>query len=188
MTFEQILDKLQARRNGKEYAAKCPAHEDSTASLAITHGANGQTLLHCHANCTTESILAAMHWTWNDLYPNQGQRETQREIINVYEYKGENGVLLFQVVRYFPKDFRQRRPDGNGGWIWNLDGVRKVLYRLPELLTTQATEIVWITEGEKDADNLVKLGLTATCNVGGAGKWQKEYSEALRGRRVAIHY
>ena len=58
----------------------------------------------------------------------------QRRIVATYDYHDQHGQLLFQVVRYDPKDFRQRRPDGNGGWIWKLDGVDRVLYRLPELL------------------------------------------------------
>jgi hypothetical protein len=50
-------------------------------------------------------------------------------IAATYDYRDENGALLFQVVRKVPKKFVQRRPNGSGGWIWNLDGVRRVLYR-----------------------------------------------------------
>ncbi|HJZ95901.1 MAG TPA: DUF3987 domain-containing protein, partial [Candidatus Solibacter sp.] len=102
-----------------------------------------------------------------------------------YDYKEESGKLLFQTLRFrHPKDFRQRRPDGNGGWRWNLDGVRRVLYRLPELLAAKNTDPkrpVFIVEGEKDADKLRQLGAVATCNPMGAGKWRPEYSETLRG-------
>ena len=35
-----------------------------------------------------------------------------------YDYRDEAGRLTYQVVRYPPKDFRQRRPDGSGGWVW----------------------------------------------------------------------
>mgnify|MGYP001374685442 CR=1 FL=1 len=57
-----------------------------------------------------------------------------KKIGKTYEYVDESGNLLYQTVRYVPKDFRQRRPDGKGGWIWNLEGVQLVLYRLPEAL------------------------------------------------------
>jgi len=60
--------------------------------------------------------------------------DVEKRIIATYDYKDESGKLLYQAVRYEPKDFRQRRPDGKGGWIWNLEGVRRVLYRLEELL------------------------------------------------------
>jgi hypothetical protein len=108
------------------------------------------------------------------------------EIVATYDYRDGNGVLLYQVVRYAPKDFRQRRPDGRGGWVWRLGSVQRVLYRLPELLAAAYSKTVFIPEGEKDVDNLVALGLTATCNVGGAGKWRSDYSEFLRGRPVVI--
>ena len=89
-------------------------------------------------------------------------------------------------MRYEPKDFRQRRPDGKGGWVWNVSGVDLVLYRLPELIATHARKWVIVCEGEKDADLLWKLGFVATTNAMGAGKWDANYTEALFGRRVAI--
>jgi hypothetical protein len=56
----------------------------------------------------------------------------KKSIDQVYDYQDETGAVLFQTIRYAPKDFRQRRPDGKGGWIWNLKGVPLVLYRLPD--------------------------------------------------------
>ena len=108
-------------------------------------------------------------------------------IIATYDYNDESGVLLFQVVRRAPKDFRQRRPNGKGGWIWSLGNTRRVLYRLPEVEDAVASgRVVLIVEGEKDTDNLRELGFTATCNPGGANKWRAEYSESLRGADVVI--
>ena len=108
-------------------------------------------------------------------------------IIATYDYNDESGVLLFQVVRRAPKDFRQRRPNGKGGWIWSLGNTRRVLYRLPEVGDAVASgRVVLIVEGEKDTDNLRELGFTATCNPGGANKWRAEYSESLRGADVVI--
>ena len=112
-----------------------------------------------------------------------GGNNGSREIVSTYDYTDENGKLLFQTVRYEPKDFRQRRPDGNGGWIWNLKGVPRVLYRLPEVLKAQ---VVCVAEGEKDCDNLCKLGFTATTNPIGAGKWRVEYGDVLRGKDALI--
>lgn len=105
-----------------------------------------------------------------------------------YGYTDEDGTLLYEVVRRVPKDFRQRRPDGRGGWIWSTKGVRKVLYRLPEVIAAVAeNRTVYVVEGEKDSDNLRSLGLVATTNAGGAGAWNDAYTEALRGARVVIH-
>ncbi len=111
---------------------------------------------------------------------------SRRRIVDTYDYTDEAGELLYQVVRYAPKDFRQRRPDGKGGWIYDLEGVRRVLYRLPNLARAPTNQPVFVPEGEKDVDRLLGLGLLATTNAMGAGKWRPEYNEPLRGRRVFI--
>mgnify|MGYP001443579390 CR=1 FL=1 len=105
-----------------------------------------------------------------------------REVCS-YDYPDENGKLLYQVVKYLPKTFRQRQPDGTGGWRWSMEGVRRVLYGLPRVL--EAEEIC-LCEGEKDADTLTGLLIPATCNVGGAGKWLESYSESLTGKNIII--
>ena len=71
------------------------------------------------------------------------------------------------MVRYEPKDFRQRRPDGQGGWTWQVKGVRQVPYRLFERANAAGDPPVLIVEGEKDVDRLASLGFVATCNAGG---------------------
>jgi len=109
-----------------------------------------------------------------------------KKIIKTYDYLDESGKLLFQTVRYEPKDFRQRRPDGKGGWIWNLDGVKPVLYRLPEMIKAPTQDFVIICEGEKDTDRLHVLGFIATTCPMGAGKWSGEYNKYFQGRLVAI--
>jgi len=112
--------------------------------------------------------------------------DVEKRIVATYDYMDESGELLYQAVREEPKEFKQRRPDGNG-WIWNLEGVRRVLYRLPELLQARPDDWVFIVEGEKDVDRLYDEGLTATTCPMGAGKWDDKYSEFLNDRsRVAI--
>src|SRR5262245_11352351 len=102
-------------------------------------------------------------------------------IVATYDYTDEASCLLYQVVRYQPKAFRQRRRDGKGGWSWNLGDKPRVLYRLPELLGAPKNQPVFVVEGEKDVDRLYSLGLVATCNAGGAGKWRSEYNRAFEG-------
>jgi hypothetical protein len=109
-----------------------------------------------------------------------------RTIAATYDYCDEAGCLRFQVVRFEPKDFKQRRPGGNGGWIWDLRSVVRLLYRLPELGNADPSATVYIPEGEKDVDALRALGLVATCNPMGAGKWQEGFSGPLRNRHVVI--
>jgi putative DNA primase/helicase len=83
-----------------------------------------------------------------------------------YDYVDEDGILLSQVIRHEPKDFRQRRPDGREGWIWNLEGVRRVLYHLPDLIAASGN-LIFITE-VKGLRQRPALGFTATTNMGGA--------------------
>jgi RecA-family ATPase len=89
-----------------------------------------------------------------------------------YPYTDERGSLLFEVVRKSGKKFLQRRPDGAGGWDWSTKNVRRVLYRLVDLVEDDANRTVHIVEGEKDVETLVARGFLATCNPGGAGKWR----------------
>jgi hypothetical protein len=108
------------------------------------------------------------------------------KIVETYDYRSAEENVVFQVVRFDPKDFAQRRPNGTGGYTWGLDGVGRVSYRFPELLAANRDETVYVPEGEKDVDRLAKLGLVATTNAGGAGNWREEYTAALKGRHVAI--
>jgi 5S rRNA maturation endonuclease (ribonuclease M5) len=172
--LENVLDKLDgAKRSGSSWVARCPAHEDRNPSLSIDERDDGKgAIVKCHANCTTEAITAAIGMTVADLFDDK-PTTTSRRIVATYPYHDEHGNVLYEVVRYDPKDFRQRRPDGRGGWVWKLDDTRRVLYRLPELLAADPSATVFVVEGEKDADALVAAGYTATCGPQGAGKWSK---------------
>jgi len=109
-----------------------------------------------------------------------------RTIADTYDYCDETGSLLFQVVRYEPKEFKQRRPNGKDDWVWNLEGVDPVLYQFPELMSADPAKPVFICEGEKDVDRLIAIGLVATTNPMGAGKWKPEYARCLKGRSVVV--
>jgi putative DNA primase/helicase len=113
-------------------------------------------------------------------------------IIATYPYHDENGALLFEVVRFDATDpddrFRQRRPDGAGGWIWDTKGVRtNILYRLPALIeAVKAGQRILVTEGERDSNTAVALGYASTTMPGGIGKWRSEYDESFRGADVVV--
>jgi hypothetical protein len=120
-----------------------------------------------------------------DTIHTNGSTPPRPTIVATYDYQDEGGTLISQVCRFEPKDFRQRRPDGNGGWIWSVKGLRHVPYRLPQLLEN-GDRVVVIVEGEKAADRLWKLGIPATCSAGGAGKWRDELNEFFRGADVVV--
>ena len=177
--LDAVLARLEGvRRNGSQWKALCPAHPDKNQSLSVSEK-DGKILLNCLAGCPTEKVLDAAGLTWKDLF---SDKEPQRQIVAEYPYTDERGALLYQKVRYVPKDFRLRRPDGKSGWTLSMGDVRRVLYRLPGVLATQE---VLIVEGEKDADTGTALGLTATTS-GGTDTWKAEFVEPLRGKVVAI--
>lgn len=186
--YDHVTARLAAHGAvGRNGSWTCPAHDDQQPSLSVTNG-NGKVLLHCHAGCTTENVLATLDLDQSDLFdsPTNGDSDHRPEVVASYDYTDENGELLYQVVRYSPKSFRQRRPDGNG-WAWKLGDTRRVLYRLPEVLDAVAHgETVFVVEGEKDADRLTTEGYTATTNPGGAGKWRPDYNTALAGGDIVI--
>lgn len=195
MTAQAFADLLHARRTGRgKWQARCPAHKDRNPSLSINDGKDGRVLLKCHAGCPTEAILVGMGLRMSDLYPESSAKKERKPETRSYDYQDANGNLLYRVTRFPEKQFRQSRPDGNGGWVWNLDGVTRVPYHLPELLEA---DLVLIAEGEKDADELAGLHLeknpvfegrkvVTTTNSGGAGKWEPTYSELLKGKDVLV--
>ena len=168
----------------------CPFHDDHNQSFGVSTKTGAW---ECFAGCGKGDAIAylmrrdgqsfkeVMHQLGDKLGIPRPDQADQQEV--VYSYRDASGKLVFQVVKKPGKKFAQRRPDGNGVWVWNLKGVDRVLYRLPELIARpEAT--VYIVEGEKDADRLAKLGLASTTNPGGAGKWRETYTEDLRGRDV----
>src|SRR5580704_4312286 len=105
-----------------------------------------------------------------------------------YDYRDAGGKFLYGVERRPQKQFRQFRIDEQGKKIWNVAGVPRVPYRLPELLAGISDgEIVVCAEGEKDVDNLSGLGFCVTTNAGGAAwPWTSEFCEHFRGAKIVI--
>ena len=198
-----IAKSLNGRpETGGGYLCRCPLtthgrrRGDRNPSLLVRDGDFG-VIVHCFAGCDRGHVLEELQRRGliEDLAKSSGRarpsgsssRQSGRRELATYTYKDEHGHVLFQVVRYEPKDFRQRSPDGAGGWSWSLEGVRRVPYRLPELIETVANEhTVFVVEGEKDVETLQGIGITATCNPGGASKWRGEYSVHFGGADVVI--
>lgn len=182
------------KKNGAQWLALCPAHEDKNQSLSIKEGTDGRVLIKCFAGCTTKTVVETLGLRMSDLFPKQMSEGKKAktllgEPVATYPYRDKKGNLLYEVCRYDePKDFRLRRPDGRGSWVYNMDGVRRVLYHLPEV---SKAFIVWFVEGEKAVEALRKLGFTATCSPFGADAWAKQekdwkISKPLAGKTVII--
>ncbi len=187
MNLSEAIDNARA---GRTTPLRCPGHDDRNASLSVLPPKkDGWVRLKCHAGCSQDQVLSGAGLSRKHIRPatSQVQPIRKREIVASYDYTDEAGTLLFQAVRYDPKDFRQRRPDGNGGWIWNLDGVRKVIFKLSDVrwaITKQRPVI--ICEGEKDCLTLISKDWQATCNPMGAGKWEPGYTEILKHGDILI--
>jgi len=179
-----------ARRYGKGYIVRCPCHEDDKPSLSLCDGNKG-VLIKCMAGCNTKDILDMLNLKWSDLFYDKSNGHSaprsNGRIVAHYRYTDAAGNLLYEVLRMKPKSFRIRRPDGNS-WIYDANGVQRVLYRLPDVVKTVSEGgVVWIVEGEKDANKLAKMGLCSTCIAGGANApWLESYSETLADSEIAI--
>jgi putative DNA primase/helicase len=188
MKVGEFLSRLEGvRKRSGEWEAKCPAHKDHKPSLSVKLGDGGRILVICFAGCSLGRIVASMGLSLSDLFDGPAAKGRGPSVVATYDYFDERGGLMYQVRRTADKEFPVYHQDG-GRWVAGLNGQRRVLYRLPELVRAQASDYVFIVEGEKDVENLRKLGLVATCNPGGAGKgkWRAEYNDSLRKRHVVI--
>ena len=181
------------RQHGAEWRGPCPIHSGKNPSFAVAPKTG---LWHCHSKCGRGGSVFDLEMSLSRidfkqavanvsqlLSRSNGANTKQRRVVAEYDYPDESGQLLFQCLRYEPKGFSQRRPDGPGKWIGNLKGVRRVLYRLSKIVSTKT---VLVVEGERDVHTLEALGYVATCNPMGAGKWREEYSEQLRGKEIIL--
>lgn len=195
---ESFLSRLnRVRSSGDSWVASCPCRsDDDNPSLSVSQGKDGRVLVNCHrgSGCDTNQICEAMGLQISDLFPKTTPKPTPKDklsLVATYDYLDEHGSLLFQKLRYIDQDgrktFRQRRPDGAGGWIFSLGDTPKVLYNLPAVLGAAAEgNRVYVVEGEKDADTLNGLGYVSTTMPGGAGKWLDIHTQALAGAKVEI--
>ena len=199
---KQLATAIGARASRSPGDFHCPGsgHEngDKRPSLSINRE-NGRTVACCHRCDLSGSPVQVAADVWG-LSPGDAAQRLAAELgiaplatrstgtglgeeIATYPYSDESGAVLYDVVRFFPKDFRHRLPDGT----WKLGDTRRVLYRLPAVVAGVAADsLVMVCEGEKDADALADRGFISTTCAGGAGKWRSEYSETLRGARVVI--
>lgn len=182
------------------WQALCPAHDDRNPSLSIgVGGEDGRILLHCHAGCDPRDVVDKVGWEMADLFPKNDEpiarpvarSRPTKATRSEYLYADEDGQTLFRVVV-------ERQPSGDkkvtqhaalpdGGWARSLGKARRVLYRLPAVM--HAKELgapILLVEGEKCVEAVESLGLTATTNPGGAGKWDESYTASLTGATVVV--
>jgi AAA domain len=167
--YDRLVDALGDRvgqANGTKARARCPAHDgQSKTSLAIT-AIEGAVLLYCHAGCSTDDVLAALNFTKADLFDNP------RGITFTYD----NGRTVKRYHRNGTKQFTQANT-----------AAAPELYRLAKVKEAVADHRpVFVVEGEKDVHALESVGVVATCNPMGAGKWDKVDPSPLYGGKILV--
>lgn len=188
------LPGFREEAGGFRCTTTCAVKCHRSGRTQFTLGESGCLLIKCWANCDPLEILRALGKTWKDCWPGGNVPDQPKQVVAAtYPYVDENEQLLYVTVRMYPgrngkdKDFRQKRPKPGGGWDWSLGEVRRVLYRLPDLLSADPAAPVFVVGGEKDADSLRKVGVVATTNVCGENaRWLPEYSATLSGRHCIV--
>lgn len=184
---------LKFKKQGGEFYSACPFHGDGKRpNFRVNVEKNSWFCDVCNEGGGAVEFIAKLeHRDKKEVFRELVSKEAPApmgpagEIVATYDYTDRLGNLVYQVCRMSPKSFRQRRPDGKGGWIWNMEGIERVLYRLRDIQKPQ-NKHVWIVEGEKDVETIRGLGMAATCNVGGAGKWCDAYSRELKDKEVLL--
>jgi 5S rRNA maturation endonuclease (ribonuclease M5) len=170
------------KQRGDTYTARCPAHDDNTPSLSISPGTEPDSvLLHCFAGCTIDQITASIGITPKQLFKAKERTNTLGEETDCYTYTNTDGEPVLRVHRFEPKTFRQSHWTGTS-WQWGAGDTPKLLYRLPRVQEAIETgQTIYVVEGERDVQTLETLGLYATTNAGGAGKFTEQHAQQLAG-------
>ena len=169
----------QVKHNNNSIVALCPSHNDKSPSL--TASLNSEIILvKCQAGCNFKEIVTALEMKQSQFFTPK-EKTPPKKIVATYRYEDKDGGHVMDVVRFKPKGFRPKRPDGK----WTLDGVTRVPYLLPQMLAAiKEGKDILLLEGEKDCDNAEKFGLVATTFAGGAGKWREDYSKWFQEAKV----
>lgn len=184
------------KRYGDKSQCQCPAHNDKHASLTITKGRKC-TLFYCHAGCTVDEILNAAGLEKKDTFydveprsPNwKGYVEARekRKIEAIYNYVSINGSYAFTKIRFEGKKIIYGKLQ-NDRFTYGLghDVGRKsykAIYGSLQAINKAIAENrpIFIPEGEKDADTLIKQGYTAW-TYGGCSDWQSDFATLVQGQ------
>lgn len=215
------IDKNSKRSDRVQAKCPCHDDKNASLTISY-NSKEEKTILYCHAGCNTRDILDSVGLKMSDLYdqPLQQDSKSNGNIEKIYKFFDENGDLAYEKIRFKGKKFSHRRYE-NGVEVWGLsEGVytetfpgsnsysmkdrpgakelwfperEHILYNLPNLIEgVKNGQTVYIVEGEKDADNVIKRGLIATTTSIGATKgdlgkkWLKSFNKYFKGANVVL--
>ena len=208
--LDEVLRLLKdVKQSGSQWMARCPAHDDSNPSLAVSEGKDGRVLLYCHLGCHTEDVARAIGMSMADLTPSNATRPKQsvnyasgaqprsREAVieslegklgqrsHEWEYRDRNGNVVGVILRFETPRGKEIRPVSLIDGKWTAKGMPepRPLYGLPALAEAS---VVVVTEGEKAAEAARLLGYTATTSAHGSNSPSKTDWSPLAGKDVVI--
>lgn len=213
---DRVLAKLPgAKKSGKGWSARCPAHEDRNPSLSVSEGDDGTALLKCHSGCTTAAILAAVDLTLRDLFPDKADAVPKRKgkpypnapfgrlfatacetVAELERNHGKRSAMwtyhdatanpVGLVVRWNRSDGKKDiRPVSRHANGWRIGSMPNPR-TLYGLPELETAKRVIVTEGEKAADAARSLGFVATTSAGGSQAAEKSNWQSLAGKEVWI--
>lgn len=178
-TLEDWVEALESKglkpvASGNGYSAHCPCHRDRKRSLSIARGETKSVVAHCHAGCEFQEIVDFLFQSASSAQP------------TIYTYTDEHDRPVHRITRGVDKSFSVQHFE-NGKWVRGCGKGVRYPYRLPQLKRAISNrETVYIVEGEKDVESARRVGLVATCNLFGAGKWQSSLNPWFKGASVTI--
>jgi AAA domain len=186
LSLDFIAKRMNGEIRGNQVACPGPGHSPKDRSLTIKIESTAPAGLMVYSHAQDDNLkckdFVLQQLGMEPFRPRQPIANSNQKIVATYDYKDAQGKLLYQMVRYDPKDFKHRQPDGKGGWIYK-GSDQRVPYRLPELLK-YPDGTVFVCEGEKDADRVASLGHCATTVA--SGKWTEDCVAPLAGRDILI--
>jgi len=162
---ERKVIRVKAEKTGGEWKAICSKHDDKNPSLSINEE---KQVYHCFG-CGFS-----------------GQLYKKQRIVAVYDHYDEEDNFVYQIVRYDPKGFTYRVKGEDGKWVYDAKDIKKILYRLPELIKADKDKPIIFVEGGKDVDNVRALGLESTTFFLVRGVWPEEFNKYFIDRIVIL--
>jgi hypothetical protein len=184
-----------AKKSREGYICKCPCHEDSKPSLSVTETAEGRILMNCKSNagCSWDLLLKAAQAN-GFLLPKKsnGKAYDRYENAVFYTFKDASGNPIARTVKKPKTDKRDKiswiEGFDDNRWVPTLSpkGKEKIEVPLYNLRSVLDSDIVYLCEGEKDAETLIEAGFCGTTNQAGAKYWAKRLSLPLTNKTVVI--
>ena len=122
---ELVLSKLpDAKRNGKGWTARCPAHDDRRPSLSVNEGKNSKALVFCFAGCSKPEVVTALGLRMRDLMPTDtlttdriGRKRPQRRVLSASTPKDSR--KKYRTAREAATELEKQLGPRSAYWVYH---------------------------------------------------------------------